>query len=148
MVKPVGTGASRAIRMRSQIFLVISDLFFGVRVADTARALGFTPVDVSLSELRKAAGDDAALVVIDTGYGEDWEAAVRALKAEPASAAIPILAYGSHVDTRAMKAAVAAGCDRLVTRGKLMAELPQLIQATARPDDQAPTAGPERGPRD
>ena len=118
--------------MAGKIVLVIPDLLFGVRVADAARALGFTPVEAQVAALPAAVGDDVALVVVDTGQRADWAAAIRSLKASPASATIPILAYGSHVDVNTMKAAVAAGCDRLVTRGKLMAELPQLLQATAR----------------
>ena len=118
------------------ILLVIPDLIFGVRVADTARALGFTPVETSLAQLPRAASGDVALVVIDMSQQDDWQAAIRALKADPATAHIPVLAYGPHVDVAASRAALAAGCDRLVTRGKLMAELPQLLQATARTGDK------------
>ncbi len=118
------------------ILLVIPDLIFGVRVADTARAVGFTPVDTSLAQLPQMVNGDVALIVIDMSQRDDWQAAIRALKADPATAHIPVLAYGPHVDVTASRAALAAGCDRLVTRGKLMAELPQLLQATARTGDR------------
>ena len=118
------------------ILLAIPDLIFGVRVADTARAAGFTPVDTSLAQLPRAVNPDVALIVIDMSQQDDWQAAIRALKADPATAHIPVLAYGPHVDVTASRAALAAGCDRLVTRGKLMAELPQLLQATARTGDR------------
>jgi len=114
------------------ILLVIPDLIFSVRIAETARALGFTPVDTTLPALAEAARGDPALIVVDTGQRDDWQSAIRALKADPKTGAIPVLAYGAHVDVTASRAAVAAGCDRIVTRGKLMAELPQLLQATAR----------------
>lgn len=116
----------------SKVLLIVQDLIFGVRIADAARALGFVPQDVDLDKARGALGDDVALLVLDTGYHGDWKALIRALKDDPRTASIPVLAYGSHVDVTASRAAVAAGCDRLVTRGKLMAELPRLLQATAR----------------
>ncbi len=127
--------------MSGTILLAIPDLIFGVRIADTARALGYTPVDVAAARLKDAITPDVVLVVLDTGQPHDWAATVRALKADPATAKIPVLAYGSHVDVTASRTAVAAGVDRLVTRGKLMAELPQLIERTARP---LPEAGEQR----
>ncbi len=114
------------------ILLIVQDLIFSVRIAEAARALGFNPVDTDLDALPVAAGPEVALVVLDTGYRGDWQAILRALKSDARTASIPVLAYGSHVDVSASRAAVAAGCDRLVTRGKLMAELPKLLQGTAR----------------
>ena len=133
MAEPVDPGASAAMSTRGTIILVIPDLIFSIRVAETARALGFTPVEVALPALSGALNSDVALIVIDTSQRDDWQAAINALKADPASATIPILAYGAHVDVTASRAAVAAGSDRFVTRGKLMAELPQLLETTARP---------------
>jgi CheY-like chemotaxis protein len=118
--------------MSGTILLAIPDLIFGIRVADAARAQGFSTRDVTPAQLKDAITGDVALIVIDTGQPLDWEGAVRALKADPTTADVPVLAYGSHVDVTASRAAVAAGVDRLVTRGKLMAELPRLLEQTAR----------------
>jgi CheY-like chemotaxis protein len=114
------------------VLLAVTDLIFGIRLAEAARALGFQAKDVTLPALQKAAGDDTALIVVDIGQPGGWEPAIRALKADPRTTEIPVLAYGAHVDVNASRAAVAAGCDRLVTRGKLMGELPELLAATAR----------------
>jgi CheY-like chemotaxis protein len=119
------------------ILIAVPDLFFGVRIADTARALGFTPMDVTLEHLHEHTGDDVALIVVDIGQRAGWEGAIRALKRDPQTAAVPVLAFGAHVDVTASRAAVSAGCDRLVTRGKLMAEMPQLLQANARAASEA-----------
>lgn len=113
-----------------KILLAIPDLFFSVRIAEAARALGFTPEDVGLPDLPRRA-EGAVLVVLDLGQPGDWQAALRALKADATSANVPVLAFGSHVDVAASRAAVKAGADRLVTRGKLVAELPSLLTATA-----------------
>lgn len=131
MAEPVGAGITAAVTMAQKVLLAIPDLFFGVRVADVARALGFTPVEISLAALPAAVDEEVALIVIETGQQGDWEGTIRAVKGEPRTASIPVLAYGSHVNVAASRAAVAAGADRLVTRGKLMAELPQLLAAAA-----------------
>lgn len=116
---------------RGLVLLLTGDLIFGVRIADAARALGFTPLDVTLRDLEQRAASGAALIVVDTAFRGDWQNTIKALKSNAATAKVPVLAYGAHVDVTASRAAVAAGCDRLVTRGKLTAELPALLEATA-----------------
>ncbi|HEY0607412.1 MAG TPA: hypothetical protein VGD58_31125 [Herpetosiphonaceae bacterium] len=112
------------------IVLLIPDLFFSVKVADAARALGYQTRDAANAEaLLTAVREGAAGVVLDTQERSGWQEAIQALKADPATAQVPVLAFGSHVDVAASRAAVAAGCDRLVTRGKLSRELPELLQS-------------------
>ncbi len=112
-----------------QLLLLIPDLFFGVKVADAARALGHATRDVTdAEELLAAAQADATGIIIDTQVRSDWQNAVRTLKADAATARIPVLAFAPHVDVEASRAALAAGCDRIVTRGKLASELPDLLQ--------------------
>lgn len=116
------------------LLLLIPDLFFGVKVADAARALGFATRDVaSAPALPAAARAGVAGIIVDTQVRSDWQAAVRALKADPASANIPVLAFAPHVDVAATRAAVAVGCDRIVTRGKLASELPSLLRELFEP---------------
>jgi CheY-like chemotaxis protein len=123
----------------ASIILLIPDLFFSVRVADTARMLGYDPREVGdAAALLAVARQGATGIILDTQERSDWQAAVRQLKADPQTAAIPILAFGSHVDVALQRAAVEAGCDRLVTRGKLMQELPDLLQQLFTPSDRAP----------
>ncbi len=114
------------------VLILSQDLIFGVRVADAARSLGFTPIDVELRALRDRLDDRTALIVLDASYQGDWQSAIKTLKGDAQTAPIPVLAYGSHVNVTTSRAAVEAGCDRFVTRGKLMAELAQLLQTTAR----------------
>lgn len=112
------------------LLLLIPDLFFSVKVADAARALGFNPHEVAhAAALVAAAQAGASAIVLDTQERSDWQGAVQALKADPGTAHIPILAFGSHVNVDASRAAVASGVDRLVTRGKLARELPDLLRA-------------------
>ena len=116
------------------LVMLIPDLFFSVRVADTVRALGHTPREVPHAEaLVSAANENAAAIVIDTQERTGWQDAVQTIKSNPATAHIPILAFGPHVDVAASRTAVGVGCDRIVTRGKFSKELPQLLQ-TLLPD--------------
>jgi CheY-like chemotaxis protein len=116
------------------ILILIPDLFFGVKVADIARAIGFEPREVgSAALLADAARNGAAAIVIDAQTPGDWQSVVRALKADPQTAAIPVLAFGPHVDVATSRSAVAAGVDRLVTRGKLARELPELLRQLTQP---------------
>ena len=118
--------------MNTNIVIVVPDLMVSTRITDVARALGFTPVETGLSTLTTKVSTDTALVVVDIGQLGDWETAIRALKAASTTADVPVLTFGPHVDVDASRTAVAAGSDRLVTRGKFMAELPQLLEQTAR----------------
>lgn len=121
------------------LVLLIPDLFFSVKVADAARALGFPVREVARADLLPAAvREGAAAIVLDTQERSDWQRAVRALKADPATQSVPILAFGSHVNVELSRAAVAAGCDRLVTRGKLARELPDLLRALITPTSPTP----------
>ncbi len=118
--------------MNTTIVIAVPDMMISSRIADVARAKGFATVDANVSTLSAKTNADTALIVIDIGQNDDWEAALRALKADDTTAQVPVLCFGPHVASDALRTAVAAGSDRLVTRGKLMAELPQLIEANAR----------------
>jgi CheY-like chemotaxis protein len=123
----------------ASIILLIPDLFFSVRVADAARMLGYETREVGdAAALLAVARQGAAGIILDTQERSDWQAAVRQIKVAPETAAIPILAFGSHVDVALQRAAVQAGCDRLVTRGKLMQELPDLLQQLFTSSGRAP----------
>lgn len=112
------------------LLLLIPDLFFSVKVADAAHALGYPTREVaSAAALLAVASLGASGIVLDTQERSDWQSAIRTLKADPNLASVPVLAFGSHVDVDASRAAVAVGCDRLVTRGKLSRELPELLRA-------------------
>lgn len=115
--------------------LLIPDLMFNVRVTDTLRALGHVPHDMRDADaLLAAARAGADAIVIDSQVHTPWQDAVHALKTDPTTAAIKILAFGPHVDVAAARGAVGAGCDRVVTRGKFAGDMPHLLQALVASD--------------
>ena len=110
------------------------DLFFAVRIEGAARAAGARPVIVeSAAALWEAIEAWPALVLIDLAAASGWDEVVRRAKSLPEFRAIPIVAFGSHVDTDTLKAARQAGCDHAWARSHFTAELPQLIQRTLHP---------------
>lgn len=107
----------------------IPDLFFSVRVADVIRALGGLPdlVD-SAPALWEAFERWPALVLIDLRAPDDWQSVVRRAKNLPHTRLIPIVAFGSHVDTDALAAARRAGCDHAWAKSHFMEQLPALVK--------------------
>jgi CheY-like chemotaxis protein len=111
-----------------------TDLFFAVRIEDAVRATGGRPVIVADADaLWEEIDRWPELVLIDLGVGLGWTEVVRRAKNLPHTRAIPIVAFGSHVDTGMLKAARQAGCDHAWPRSRFVAELPGLLERTLHP---------------
>ena len=113
-----------------RVVALVHDLFFAVRIRDTLRPLGYR-VEVANSEEKLAGalrGDPPALLLVDLAFAAiDPPRRIAALKADEATRAIPILAFGPHLDHAARKAAQDAGADRVVANSKLAEDLPALV---------------------
>jgi CheY-like chemotaxis protein len=118
------------------IIAVVRDLFFSIRIKETLQAHGY-PVAVANSARALAdalVAAPPALIILDLNFrGIDPPATIAQLKANPATQAIPILAFGSHLDHAARDAAKAAGADRVVPNSKLAEDLPALARRYATP---------------
>ena len=124
--------ATREIQ-RPVIVALEPDLFFAVRIADAVRASGAQPLIVEDGDaLWPAIERWPELVLIDLA-APGWEAPVRRAKASPDTKAIPIVGFGSHVDTGLLQAARRAGCDHAWARSRFVAELPALLHDTLHP---------------
>ncbi len=113
-----------------RIIVVVKDLFFALRIGNTLRPLGYQVQRVDAEGALQAATrvDPPALIVVDLNFrGIDPPRQIAALKAAPATRAVPILAFGSHLDHAAREAAKAAGADRVVANSKLVEDLPALV---------------------
>lgn len=131
-----------------RIVALVRDLFFAVRIGNTLRPLGYR-VDVANSETtlqRAVGGDPPALIVVDLNFrGIDPPRQIAALKSAPTTRAVPVLAFGSHLDHAARDAAKAAGADRVVANSKLVEDLPALV---ARYAGVAPASASADAPAD
>jgi DNA-binding response OmpR family regulator len=112
------------------ILALEKDLFFAVRIRDTLRhhnqevtivrtlpafEAALTPSEETRPQL--------AIVNIAT-KGVDWEAAIRAARANN----IPVLAFGSHMDLDARARALEAGAGKVVANSKFTSDMPGLVQ--------------------
>jgi DNA-binding NarL/FixJ family response regulator len=109
--------------------LLSADLIFTAKITGTAQALK-QRVLVAGNTAKAAAliaQESPAVVFIDLAAGElstsEALIAFRALAPET-----PFIAFGSHVDTAALDAASAAGCDDVMPRSKFTNVLPDLIR--------------------
>jgi CheY-like chemotaxis protein len=125
-----------------RIVAAVRDLFFAVRIKDTLQPQGYEVAIVkSAAALDSALASPAAspaVLLVDLNFRAlDPPATIARLKADPATRAIPILAFGSHLDHAARDAARAAGADRVVANSQLADDLPGLVARVARRQAQA-----------
>ncbi len=113
-----------------RVVALVHDLFFAVRIRDTLRPFGYR-VDVANSEEKLAGalrGDRPALLIVDLAFAAiDPPRRIAALKADDATRAIPVLAFGPHLDHAVRRAAQDAGADRVVANSKVAEDLPDLV---------------------
>ena len=116
----------------SRVLALVDDLLFLSRIREAARGVGAEVRAVrGPADLLAAARQGAGLVLVDAdGSRLPWADAVRALRADPSLASLPVVAFLSHVHADRAEAARAAGCARVLARGAFVQDLPGLI-ATA-----------------
>ncbi len=112
----------------TKIGLLISpDLFFTSKVTGTAHALGLRVEsidDVTTAAARLSSGD-VACVLFDLGAPR--ASITNLFAALPASARIPVIAFGSHVNVELLEAAQAAGAE-VMPRSQFASTLPDILK--------------------
>jgi CheY-like chemotaxis protein len=117
----------------AKILAVVDDIFFLAKIQGTAKQLGITvePVAPDALEGRLAAGGASAIVLDLNHRSGKAIASLEKLKNDPATRAIPVVGFLSHVQTDLAQAAHAAGCDRVMARSAFSQQLPALFQELA-----------------
>jgi len=109
------------------ILALEKDLFFSVKMRDTLRHHDMEVTTVRALpafEHHLSADEKPALVIINTATkGVDWEAAIRAARAQN----LPVLAFGSHMDLEARAKALQAGAQKVVANSKFTSDMPGLV---------------------
>lgn len=144
----------------------VADLLFNVKIGEVARKLDFemrwierasdvapgdpdAPADRPGELLHGQGGAlfsklsawQPALLIFDLNNERiPWRHWIASLKSSPATRRIPIIAFGSHVETEMLKDARKAGADTVVARSRFSSALPQLLQENARATDEAALA--------
>jgi CheY-like chemotaxis protein len=117
------TGSDRTV------VVVVDDLMFGSRVRAAAQQAGVSASFVRSTDdlVARAAGANLVLLDLNTRW-LDAPAAIRSLKADAATASVPVVAFGPHVDGEALTAARDAGADRVLARSAFVRLLPELLR--------------------
>ena len=113
----------------AEILVVVEDLIFLSKISGTARLVGVAvePVDLRSLEQRVTENPPRA-VILDLNHRSGSAVdALRAMKSNPATSGVPVVAFLSHVQTDLAAAARAAGCDVLLARSAFTRDLPQLL---------------------
>lgn len=121
---------------RGSLVILNKDVFFGIKISNTLRGLGWT-----VSILKTTADFHAAmsagtprLGIIDMNAGVDWD--VIAELTGDGGPSVPVLVFGSHLDVDGFRAAKAAGVTRVVSNGDFHREMVTLVERYARVDDK------------
>jgi DNA-binding NtrC family response regulator len=114
------------------VLVLNKDLFFGVTIANTLRALGYAPIAArSTTALASAISiePEAALVIVDITAVDDWDALKSTLDAAPD---IPAIAFGSHTNVDGLRAAKRIGLTRVLSNGEFHRTMGPTISRYAR----------------
>lgn len=135
------------------VLAFVKDLNFSVRIESAAEMQGFEVKLIETAEQIAPAEEDSpgrqlaeplwgrsgvlldkitrwhpALIIFDLGNESipsvDW---ITLITSGPATRGLPVLCYGSHVDTDTLQAAKRAGANEVVARSRFVTNLPELI---------------------
>lgn len=108
-------------------FLLSADLFFSSKITGTADMLGMKVRVIGRAEAVPAAiaESNVRFLIVDLSLSGLNIGELTA--AIPAESRPEIIAYDAHVRTDQLAAAKAAGCDAVLSRGQLDAQLPQIL---------------------
>jgi CheY-like chemotaxis protein len=119
----------------AKVLALVDDLFFGARIAETARRVGVeleavstgnALVDKALVEPGTGGGAQRpALIVVDLNAKTDAVEALTRLQA--AGNQTPVVAFLSHVQTELAERARAAGCSEVLPRSRFTQDLPAIL---------------------
>lgn len=115
---------------QKKILAVLEDLFFTVKISESAKRAGL-PITFVKSEhdvLAQAAGKPA-LIIVDLNFaGIEPLKLIARLKADQELKGISVLGYVSHVQGELKQAAHEAGCDMVLARSAFSQNLPQILK--------------------
>lgn len=116
--------------MAGTIVTLVEDLFFLAKIQETAKAVGVkvVPGDSRGGSAGIAAAQPQAVLLDLNSHRLSAIEWIQALKADPATRPIRIVAFVSHVQEDLIASARAAGCDAVMARSAFTQQLPKLLQ--------------------
>jgi len=114
----------------SPVIAAVEDIFFSAMIESAARNAGIavtTAVDSSqLNDLLDSTIPRLIILDLNSKACAPLEAVPR-IKADPRLAGVPVIGFLSHVQIDLEKAAMAAGCDRVLPRSAFVRTLPKIL---------------------
>ena len=113
-----------------QMLVGVSDLFFTVKIQDSARrALMVCEIVKSKEDLLEKAKTGPALIILDLNFdGIEPVKMISAIKKMPEAKGTNIIAFVSHIQAELKKEAQNAGCDMVLARSAFSQNLPQILR--------------------
>ena len=109
-----------------------ADRSLAERIEGAVRAAGARSIIVNEgASLRRALDNWPELAIVD--LAADWQEVVRWAKNLPHTKRIPVIAFASHEDPGALRAAREIGCEYVRLRAQFIDELPDLLQRVLHP---------------
>ena len=113
-----------------KVLAVLEDLFFTVKINETAKRAGLAITFVkSELDVLEQAKLDPALIIVDLNFqGVDPLNLIRKLKADEHTSRINLVGYLSHVQGELKQQAQEAGCDMVLARSAFSQNMPQIFR--------------------
>ncbi len=114
----------------SKIVAVLDDLFFTVKINESAKRAGMPIVFVkSEKDALEQAGQKPSLIILDLNCcAIEPLTLIRKLKSDQETKAISLIGYLSHVQGELKQKAQEAGCDMVMARSAFSQNLPQILK--------------------
>jgi PleD family two-component response regulator len=118
---------------KKKILAAIGDLFFTVKIRDTAKKMGLEVEFVkSDKDLLEQAKNKPMLIILDLSFAAMQPLKVIGkLKASAETRALSLLGYLSHVEGELKQKAHETGCDMVMARSAFSQNLPQILKRHA-----------------
>jgi CheY-like chemotaxis protein len=116
--------------MSAKILAVVDDIFFLAKIQQTAEQLGVEIETLAPDALRGRLNQgNSGAVLLDLNHRSGKALSMlEAVKNNPATRPVPVVAFLSHVQTDLARSARAAGCDRVLARSAFSQQLPALLR--------------------
>lgn len=119
-----------------RVLAFVTDLITTSRIQGAARGTGvhvdFVRDTETLNGAARASRPGALLIDLQV-HGADVESVIQSLKSDEATAEIPIVVFGPHVEGEALRDARTAGADRVLARSAFVRRLPDILREAASP---------------
>jgi CheY-like chemotaxis protein len=115
---------------RKKILAVLEDLFFTVKINESAKHAGL-PIQFVKSEtdVLENAKTGPALIILDLNFqGIEPLKLIAKLKSDAGTKSISLIGYLSHVQGELKIQAQEAGCDMVLARSAFSQNLPQILK--------------------